>query len=507
MKATQTILHYNQENGQVSKERCDVLVQEEAKLTKQTESNVVGIYPNMTYQTMDGFGCALTESSCYLLSKMDAEKRKQALECWFGEKGVDAKFIRIPLDSCDYSLSEYQAVENPMEDPELLTFSMERNRQYILPVVKEAIALAGHEIDVLLSPWSPPAEWKTLPEINENDAAVYGQLGQQIRMDKPSRCFGGRLRKEYYASWASYLVKYVQAYLAEGINVTMLSVQNEANAATNWDSCVWSSEEESCFVKEYLYPQMQAAGLTERVGIYIWDHNKERMVEHIDAMMKNGIGDMVQGFAYHWYSGDHFEALSMLKECYPDKILMHSESCGLHIPGKSLSFEVPTEMADKLPPDMQAAAKISPIEMDYRDAVSYAHDIIGDINHGMNRWIDWNLCVDRNGGPRHVPGGFAAPIVAEDDGNYTKTISYEYLLQISRIIQPGSVRLGVSVYSDDVEATAVKRADGTIGVLLLNKKEKMIKVALRFSGYLCEMVLPANTLSGMVIADCGNLAQ
>lgn len=501
MKAIQTILHYNQENGRVEREMCAIPVQEEAKLTKQIESNVVGIYPAMKYQVMEGLGCALTESSCFLLSRMDEEKRRQTLECWFGEKGIGARFIRIPIDSCDYSLSEYQAVENPIEDPELLTFSMERNRQYMIPVIKEAIALAGHEIEVLLSPWSPPAEWKTLPEINENDAAVYGGLGQQVQADKPSRCFGGRLKKEYYASWADYLVKYVQAYLAEGVNVTMLSVQNEASAATNWDSCVWSSAEESCFVKEYLYPKMQSAGLTEKVGIYIWDHNKERMVEHVDAMMKDGIENMVQGFAYHWYSGDHFEALSMMKELYPDKILMHSESCGLHIPGKPFSFEVSAEMADKLPPDLKVALSISSIEMDYRDAVSYAHDIIGDMNHGMNRWIDWNLCVNRKGGPRHVPGGFAAPIIAEDDGSYTKTVSYEYLMLISRIIKPGSIRLGVATYSDDVEATAVKREDGTIGVLFLNKKEKELRVAMRFNGYLCEMILPANTLSGMEIEE------
>ncbi len=497
MKARQRITYYDCSDGRVSFEERTPRVVEESTLARQVESNVVGIYPDYIYQTMEGFGCAMTESACWLLSKMAPQTRREALECWFGEKGMDARFIRIPIDSCDYSLSEYQAVEDPIADPELTTFSIKRDRQYILPVVKEAMALAGHELSVLLSPWSPPAAWKTPPEISRNDAAVYGGQGADMDFTKPGRCFGGRLKPEFYGSWARYLVKFILAYLEEGINVTMLSVQNEASAATSWDSCLWSGEEESRFLRDFLYPEMKAAGLTERVGIYIWDHNKERMTEHIGEMMKNGIADLVEGFAYHWYSGDHFEALSMMRERYPDKVLMHSESCGLHMPGKALSFDVTDAMLEKLPETLKKAAETSPLEMDYRDAAAYAHDVIGDLNHGMNRFIDWNLCVDRSGGPRHVRGGFAAPIIAEDDGSFTRTVSYEYLLQIAKTVPAGSRRIGVSVWSEQAEAAAVLRPDGTIGLLLLNRKDADQKAAVRVSGYLCEMTLPSRTLSAV----------
>ncbi len=501
MEARQKITYYDCASGRVTFEERTPAVVDESTLARQVESNVVGVYPDYLYQTMEGFGCAMTESACWLLSKMEPQTRRDALECWFGEKGMDARFIRIPIDSCDYALSEYQAVEDPIADPELATFSIKRDRQYILPVVKEAMALAGHELSVLLSPWSPPAAWKTPPEISQNDAAVYGGQGADVDFSKPGRCFGGRLKPEFYGSWARYLVKYIRAYLEEGINVTMLSVQNEASAATSWDSCLWSGEEESRFLRDFLYPEMKAAGLTDRVGIYIWDHNKERMVEHIGQMMENGIGDMVEGFAYHWYSGDHFRALSMLRERYPDKVLMHSESCGLHMPGKALSFDVTDAALERLPETIRKAAEVSPLEMDYRDAAAYAHDIIGDLNNGMNRFIDWNLCVDRNGGPRHVRGGFAAPIVAEDDGSFTRTVSYEYLLQIAKAVPAGSRRLGVSVWADQAEAAAVQRPDGTVGLLLLNRKEEEQKAAVRLSGFLCEVTLPARTLSVVEFAE------
>lgn len=496
---TQHTTWFDTKTGEVTQKSTVLSAFEEAGQERCIESNVIGIYPDYTFQTMEGFGCAMTETSCYLLSKMDAKTREDALRCWFGPGGMDAKFVRIHMDSCDYSLEEYQAVEDPVADPELETFSIKRDRLYIIPVMKEAMKLAGREISVLLSPWSPPAAWKTPPQRKKNDRVIYGG-GEEEEMEcRPSRCHGGHLKPEYYASWAKYLVKFVQAYLEEGIHVTMMSVQNEASAATDWDSCVWTGEEERTFLKEFLYPEMKAAHLTEKVGLYIWDHNKERMIEHIDEMMAGGIDDLIEGFAYHWYTGDHFEALSMLGHKYPDKILMHSESCGLHIPGKVSAHEMTPEQIAQLPAQWQEMLKKTPLEVDFDDAVNYAHDIIGDLNHGMNRWIDWNMIVDRTGGPRHVSGGFCAPLVAEEDGSYFKTISYHYLRQIAEAVQQGAVRIGTSGYCAEAEVTAVKNPDGTIGVVLLNRTEKVLPAVIRLNGSVCEFELPAHTLNTVAI--------
>ena len=274
MKAIQNAIRFDKTIGQAHIQTADLLVRDERTLTQQKEQNVVGLYPAYSYQTFDGYGCAMTESACFLLSKMSPEARREALSCWFGPGGMDARFIRIPMDSCDYSLSEYQAVPDPIKDPDLKTFSIERDKMYILPIVKEAMELAGHPLSVLLSPWSPPAVWKTPPLLTENDVAIYGGQDQKVEMGKPSRIFGGSLKPEFYPSWAKYLVKYVQAYLDEGINITMLSVQNEASAATSWDSCVWTAKQEKTFLRDYLYPAMKNAGLLDRVGLFIWDHNK-----------------------------------------------------------------------------------------------------------------------------------------------------------------------------------------------------------------------------------------
>lgn len=501
MNAVQKNLTFNTRTGEVTQTEQRPEVVSEADLTRQVESNVVGLYPDYLFQTMEGYGCAMTETSCYLLSKMEPETRKEAIRCWFGPEGMDARFVRIHMDSCDYSLSEYQAVADPVADPELTTFSIDRDRQYILPIMREVLEETGTQLSILLSPWSPPAAWKTAPELTENDAAVYGGMGMKVDITRPGRCYGGRLKPEFYASWAKYLVKFVQAYLDEGMPVTMMSIQNEASAATPWDSCVWSGDQEKTFLKEHLYPAMEAAGLTDKIGLFIWDHNKERMIEHIDEMMQDGIGEMIEGFAYHWYTGDHFEALSMLQAKYPDKVLMHSESCGLHIPGKTVAYDnLQVEADDSLPADLLAKEEKTPLEMDFEDALCYAHDIIGDLNHGMNRWIDWNMMVDRTGGPRHVAGGFAAPLVYEEDGSFTKTVSYEYLKLIAKAVRPGAVRIGVSRYCSQAEAAAVRNTDGVISAILLNRTDRELPVVFRMKGQLCSTTLAPMSLTSVEFA-------
>lgn len=164
---------------------------------------------------------------------------------------------------------------------------------------------------------------------------------------------------------------------------------------------------------------------------------------------------------------------------------MHSESCPLHAPGSVLPYAITEVMKKGLPEEYrELIEQSSPLMLDYKDAVSYAHDMIGDLNHGMNRWIDWNLLVDETGGPRHVPGGFAAPLIAEG-GSYRKTLSYHYIRQFAQSMRPEAVRIGTSVFGKAVEVAAVKRS---VGLVLLNDGKEDVTVAVRLDGHLCETV-------------------
>lgn len=470
-------------------------VTSEADEAKHLESNVINLYPDLTFQEIEGFGGALTDTVGYLYSKMNETDKKQFLEDHFGKDGQHYRFIRMHMDSCDYSLEEYQAVVDPIADPELTTFSIERDRTYMIPLLKDAMAMTVEPFSVLLSPWSPPKQWKTPPARPKNDASVYGAgfdlsaFTPEIDYNTPSRCHGGSLKKEYYRSWALYLAKYVQAYLDEGIPVTMMTLQNETIAATNWDSCVWSAKEQRAFLKDHLYPVFKEAGLTDTVGLYIWDHNKERVVEFAREMIDDETAGMIEGIAFHWYSGDHFESLAMARTLFPNKKLMGSECCALHPPGKTSPFAA-----------LSGVNGPSIAEVEYEDAAAYGHDIIGDLNNGMNRWIDWNLCVDKNGGPRHVSSGFGAPVCANEDSTYRKLLTYHYIGHFSRFLLPGAKRIGHSRCDDKAELTAAKNPDGSLAVVLLNRGQADVSCAIRMDGQIIRITLPSKTISTICIA-------
>ena len=181
-------------------------------------------------------------------------------------------------------------------------------------------------------------------------------------------------------------------------------------------------------------------------------------------------------------------------------MLLRSEGCGIHLPGSELSYEVPVEMRDQLPDEIRKKLEKNPNEVDFEDAVRYAHDMIGDMNHGMQRWIDWSMIMDRKGGPRHVPCGFTAPLIAESDGGYTETISFAYVQMICRTVRLGAVRIGASSYDSELDLTAVRNTDGTIGILLQNRSSDEREVSIRIAGNLCTVILPVRTLSSLIIS-------
>lgn len=240
-----------------------------------------------------------------------------------------------------------------------------------------------------------------------------------------------------------------------------------------WDSCVYTAEEEKAFLRDALHPALIKNGLDD-IEIFIWDHNKERAYERAKAILDVETAPMVAGIAFHWYSGDHFDALSMIREEFPDKKLVLSEAC----------IEYSKFSKD-----------------DYLcNAQKYAHDIIGNLNHGMNGFYDWNLVLDEIGGPNHVGNYCDAPFLYDrKEKKLIKRNTANYLWHFSHFIQEGAVRIGLSNYSDKLEATAVQNPDGSIAVILLNRTKEAIPVNIRMGGELVRMNVRAEAIATGVI--------
>jgi glucosylceramidase len=419
--------------------------------TEGVENRLVNIYPEVAYQTIDGFGGALTEAACHTLSKLPEDKRREVLAGYYGREGIGYRYIRTHIDSCDFSLGPYAAVEEG--DTALNSFSIAHDEALMIPAIKQAQSLSGEPLGVLLSPWSPPAFMKTNGERNG----------------------GGSLKKEYYPLWAEYICRYIEAYRAHGVGVSMLTIQNEPKAAQTWDSCVYTAEEERAFLRDHLHPALERHGIGD-TQVYVWDHNKERVYERAIELIRPDTEAMIHGVAFHWYSGDHFEALRMTRERFPDKKLMFSEGC-VEIAGSNIA----------------AGSEL-------QNAQQYAHDIIGNLNNGMNLFLDWNIALDERGGPNHLGNFCDAPIRCDTgNGTYKRNLSFDYIGHFSRYIKPGARLIGFSKYTGGIEVTAAKNPDGSIAAVLLNKGGREIPTVMRLQGMTAAAAVPAESIATALI--------
>lgn len=413
------------------------------------ENEVITIYPEQTRETWDGFGAALTGASGSVYAQMTEGQRHQMMKTYFSPQQMGYNRVRIHLDSCDFCPEMYEA-DSDETDRFLDKFDFSRTEALILPMLRDAERTAGQKLRLMLSPWSPPAFMKS--------------NGQ--------RCHGGSLKPEYYDLWAEYLCRYIKEFQSRGYFVERISLQNEPKAVQTWDSCVYTAQQEKQFL-QVMHRAFRRHGL-EDVEIFIWDHNKERAFERAAGILDQSTRSMVTGVACHWYSGDHFENLDLIRNTFPELKLIISESC--------IEYNKFDKSADTV------------------NAVRLAHEILGDMNHGVSAFYDWNLLLDQNGGPNHVGNYCHAPFLFDTEA---KTLHPQLLLDYfsvcARAVRPGSVRLVCSRYTDACDAVAYRRPDGRLTAVLLNRSSRELPVHLRLNGQIAELTLPPYEMAACLV--------
>lgn len=413
-------------------EKEHVFLEETKPLNQEYDCmKAVHIYEEHKYQTWKGFGGAFTEAAGYTWSKLTQAAKQELIDAYFGPNGIGYSFCRLHINSCDFALGNYAYLEQE-PDENWSNFNIDRDKQYMLPLVKEAMMRNGTKMTFLSTPWSPPAFMKTNGEMNN----------------------GGKLKQEYAKLWATYIAKYIKEYEKEGIHISYITVQNEPLATQTWDSCIYTAKEEQDFVRDYLAPTLQEEGLGE-VKILIWDHNKELVYERAKEVLSDEkVREQVAGIAFHWYTGDHFEGLSLVGESFPEKELIFTEGCVEY-----------SRFADN---------------NETQKAMMYAHDMIGNLNHGANGFIDWNLLLDEKGGPNHVGNYCAAPIMADTKmGSIEKRLAYYYIGHFSKFIKPGARRIASTKYTRKLELTAFENPDGKKVLVVLNTSEDEVSFSMK----------------------------
>jgi glucosylceramidase len=410
----------------------------------------VWLEPRRMFQTLEGFGGAFTEAAASVWQALPPTQQQDVLQDYFSPtQGHGYTFCRVHMNSCDFALGNYAHVEQH-DDLALESFSIARDQQALLPMIKAALAVAGQPVKLLVSPWSPPAWMKSNGQMNR----------------------GGKLLRQYANAWARCFVKFIQAYAAEGVPVWGVSVQNEPAAVQTWDSCIYSAEEERDFVRDHLGPELHKAGLGH-IAIVIWDHNRDLMVERAGTVYADPeAAKYVWGTGFHWYGESHFDHVQLVHDAWPDKKLLFTEGC----------------------------QEGGPHHGSWALGERYARSIINDLNRWTVGWIDWNLLLDHSGGPNHVGNLCSAPMLATQDGaGVTLQSSYYYLGHFARFAKPGARRVLCASPREDLECTGFVNSDGSVVAVVLNRTDAAIDFNLRMAeGVTARASLPAHAIATFV---------
>ena len=436
------------------------------KLTKisnfisEENASTIKLNPNFRLQSITGFGGAFTESSAYLLNKLSQKNRDIIIQAYFSEDGANYSLTRTHMNSCDFSLNQYSY--SPVEDDvDLKHFTIKEDKDDLIPMIKDAMKASKEGFKIFASPWT------AAPWMKDNKAWV-----------------GGKLLPKYYDTWALFFSKYVDAYAEEGIDIWGFTVENEPlGNGNNWESMHFSPDEMTNFVQNHLGPKLEEDN--HDVKILGYDQNREHLNEWVDSMFQNEeTSKYFDGTAVHWYASTYEVFPKELQYAHnkaPKKYLIQAEAC--------VDSQIPVWRDDawywkKEATDWGwdwAPEKDKHLHPKYAPVNRYARDIIGCLNNWVDGWVDWNMVLDKQGGPNWFKNWCIAPIIVdpEKDEVYFTPLFYT-MAHFSKYIRPEAIVIGLNSSDKELQVTAAENLDGSIAVVVFNegKTKKSFKLVL-----------------------------
>jgi glucosylceramidase len=403
-----------------------------AAAVQPLESEIsVFVNPAKTFQTIIGIGGAITDASAETFAKLPDNKKQELLDAYYDKtKGIGYTLARTNINSCDFSSGSYTYVAEG--DKDLKTFSIDHDKTYRIPLIKQAIKAAGNQLLLFASPWSPPAFMK----------------------DNNNMLRGGKLLPGCYDAWANYYVRFIKAYEKEGIPIWGITIQNEPMATQKWESCIYTSEEERDFLKNYLGPIMNKQGLGDK-KIIVWDHNRDLINQRASTIFNDPeASKYAWGIGFHWYEtwagGDPmYDNVAKVHEAYPSKKILFTEGC-----------------AESFNPEKY---------YNWTNGEKYGRSMINDFNAGTSGWTDWNILLDEKGGPNHVGNFCFAPVHADtQSGQLIYTPSYYYIGHFSKFVRPNAKRVSSASSRSPLLSVSFINEDGKMATIVMNVSDKPI---------------------------------
>lgn len=421
-------------------------------------TNTLALEPGVRFQEMDGFGAAVTGSTCYNLLKMTKENRIKFLEETFDPvKGLGYSYIRISIGCSDFSLSEYTCCDTKGIE----NFALQSEEiDCVIPVLKEILQI-NPTIKILGSPWTCP-KWMKVNNLTDRQPFDSWTSGQ--------------LNPDYYQDYAEYFVKWIRAFQNEGIKITAITPQNEPLNRKNSASLYMGWDEQRDFIKTALGPKVKAANVDTK--IYAFDHNynydniESEQGYPLNIYKDEEASQYIDGAAYHDYGGNRRE-LIRVHDARPDKELIFTET-SIGTWNKGLDLEV------RLMGDMENVA-------------------LGTVNNWCKGVIVWNLMLDSDRGPWREDGCKTCYGAVDIDDSDYKTItrnSHYYIIgHLAAVVKPGASRIGVKGTLDDgLIYSAFENTDGSYALVLLNKNNESREISVTDGQNHFEYDVPARSV-------------
>jgi glucosylceramidase len=393
---------------------------------------VLRVDDTVRYQQMVGFGAAMTDSSAWLLyDQLAPATRAQAIGALFSPAGIHLDFTRVPIGASDFTVGgqpyTYDDVPAGESDPQLADFSIAHDEAYIIPVLQQMLSV-DPAIDVLATPWSPPAWMKINQSLDDVD-------------------WGGAVFSSDYQPLADYFVKFIQAYQSQGVPIWGITPENEPEASTTYPGSLMGPQDEIRFITQNLAPSLAAAGLQTR----IYGSDNVALLPYAQALLASPAAGSLSGIAWHCYGGE--QVMGVLHEIYP------------------AVQQIMTECSPGIIPYQAAEAAIS-------GARNWASTI-----------ALWNLALDPSGGPVQAPnsgcpGCTGLLTISEQTHTVRYSLSYYQLGQLSKFVAPGAVRIGSDRWVSEFRtgAGAYGVTPGLDNVAFLNPGGTRVLIAYDNSG-------------------------
>ncbi len=418
------------------------------KPASEISAEAIVLDPASTKQEILGFGGAMTDATCWLLSQLTESERDAVMHELFAPGEMAFNVCRTCIGASDYSRTAYTFDESSEPDPEMKKFSIEHDRAYILPMLRQARKV-NPELFLFSSPWTPPG-W-----IKANGSML-----------------GGSMRKHNYAPYAQYFLKFLEGYKADGVEIDAITVQNEVDTDQDgrMPACLWGQEYEIEFVRDHLGPALRGSGL--RTKVWVLDHNYNLWGRAIGELSDPGVYEVVDGIAWHGYAGDA-SAMTRVHEAFPAKNAYWTEG------GPDISQ-----------PDYQT------------DWATWAENFNGIVNNWARSITSWNLALDEKGNPNIGPFSCGGVITIENGTHkITKSGQYWAFAHYSKHVKRGAKVFamdGIGERGTHDDATPLTHAgfrnpDGSYVVVLANRGEQR-RVQLALGSQALEINLPADSV-------------